>query len=101
MAAVEAAGVDVRTVGSNGYLENTLSILFADDLESWSTVLRILVFLKICLTRSGSKFGSRRPWNILSRRCCRILGTNMSQFGKVCRKSFFKKRNLNMIYYNL
>ena len=34
MAAVEAAGVDVRTVGSNGYLENTLSILCADDLES-------------------------------------------------------------------
>ena len=33
MAAVEAAGVDLRTVGSNGYLENTFSILFADDLE--------------------------------------------------------------------
>ena len=33
MSAVEGAGVDVRTVGSNGYLENTFSILFADDLE--------------------------------------------------------------------
>ena len=33
MAAVEAAGVDLRTVGSSGYLENTFSILFADDLE--------------------------------------------------------------------
>jgi hypothetical protein len=34
MSAVEAAGVDdVRIVGSNdGYLENTFSILFADNL---------------------------------------------------------------------
>ena len=100
ISAVEAAGVDdVRIVGSNdGYLENTFSILFADDLVD---CIEDLKFLRIFLTRSGSKFGSRKPWNILSRRCCRILDTNMSQFGKVCRKAFFKKRNLSMIYYNL
>ena len=92
MAAVEAAGVDLRTVGSNGYLENTFSILFADDLELAVDCLADFgVPQDLSDVRSGSKFGSRKPWNISWRRCCRILDTNMSQFEKVRLKASFLK----------
>ena len=91
MAAVEAAGVDVRTVGSNGYLENTFSILFADDLELTVDCLADFGVPQDLSDAEWFKIWQPKALEYIAerRRCCRILDTNMSQFEKVRRKASF------------
>ena len=98
MSAVEAAGVDdVRIVGSNdGYLENTFSILFADDLVDCTEDFGVPQDLS---DAEWFKIWQPKALEYIVEEMLQDIGhEHVTVRESMSYNLFFKKRNLNMVY---